>query len=122
VKIKKYIPISLFFALFAFLLLLYWHEIGALIGLNRKPVDSKNEEKLANYVKCQTLKIGMTESDILRIMGKPNEVHYSDVGPQKNKKVLIYTNPADMDDDNRIYIETTTSVSSLIYCCNLEIQ
>lgn len=120
-RINQYIPVVLLFVSL-FILLAYRKEIATLRYLPGKSIITGDKEEVLNYVRCQTLKTGMTEADILRVMGKPADVYYSDIGPQKNKKVLVYKNPSTMDDDNRIYIDTSTALSSLIYCCNIEIK
>jgi len=76
----------------------------------------------SNYLKCLGLKSWANERDVLKVMGAPNEIYIVDSGEQEGKRVLLYNNPSGMDDDNRIYVDTTTFRVLLVYCSNVKIE
>lgn len=102
-------------------LLLFFANYSRILTLIRS-AQTDAEGTVKYYAKCQTLKVGMSEVEIIGVMGSPFEVYYSSAGPQSGKKILKYRNPRLMDDDNRIYIDTTTALASLIYCANVRIK
>lgn len=85
---------------------------------NRLFISLRKDAGVKYYSKCKALKAGMSESEIINVMGDQFEVSYSSSGPQIGKKILKYINPPLMDGDNLIYIDTGTALASLIYCSN----
>lgn len=72
----------------------------------------------SNYSKCLGLKSMANESEVLEVMGQPDSIYVAESGQQKGRRVLLYKNPSGMDDDNRIYVDTSTSRVLLVYCSN----
>jgi hypothetical protein len=76
----------------------------------------------SNYSKCLGLKSMANESEVLEVMGQPDSIYVAEPGQQKGRRVLLYKNPSGMDDDNRIYVDTSTSRVLLVYCSNDRIK
>jgi hypothetical protein len=92
------------------------------IPANRKKALHEGANSQEMLVKCKTLKTGMTEKEVVAIMGEPDEAGNIEIGPQKGKKLLVYNNPRLMDDNNKIYFDTKTLQADLIYCSNERIE
>ena len=69
------------------------------------------------YSKCEMLKKGMSEKEVIDIMGEPNAAGFWGRGKLKNKKYLIYFDKSfGSSGDNEIFIDTDTLKVIYLIC------